>query len=408
MTAVDVVLVGGGLANSLIAWRLRAARPDLKLLVVEQGLTLGTRHTWSFFDSDVDPDVMAWLEPLITYRWPAYTVAFPARRRRIPIGYNSITSEQLHAVIAQTLRGCIRPAAKVVTVAPGHVLLDGGERIDATLVLDGRGPVATPELTLGWQKFVGLQVRLAAPHGLTEPVIMDATVDQHDGYRFVYVLPFDERRLLIEDTYYSDGPALDAGVLRARIAEYAAANGWRIEAIEQAEEGVLPIALAGDIDAFWRAAGPTPRVGLRAALFHPTTGYSLPDAARLADRVVTLAGAPPAPSEPVGHNGGPRLNSTLTSAVVRTEVERLSRDLWRERAFFRLVNRMMFGAARPDRRYRVLERFYGLPEPLIRRFYGGALTGGDKVRLLVGKPPVPISAALRCLPERSFALKETA
>ncbi|WP_229466897.1 hypothetical protein [Pseudoduganella plicata] len=33
--AYDVMLAGGGLANGLIAWRLRTLRPGLRLLVLE-------------------------------------------------------------------------------------------------------------------------------------------------------------------------------------------------------------------------------------------------------------------------------------------------------------------------------------------------------------------------------------
>jgi lycopene beta-cyclase len=66
-----------------------------------------------------------------------------------------------------------------------------------------------------------------------------------------------------------------------------------------------------------------------------------------------------------------------------------------------LLNRMLFWAARPGERYRVLERFYGLPEALIARFYAARLTGLDKLRILSGKPPVPIRAALRCIGEKA-------
>jgi lycopene beta-cyclase len=404
----DVILVGGGLAGSLIAWRLQQARPDLRLCVLEQGPTLGGQHIWSFFESDVEADVAAWLAPLIAHRWTAYTIAFPKRARRLPIGYASITAERLHAVIAPALGESVRYGARAAQVAPDHVVLEDGTRIDAPLVLDGRGPVRTPELVLGWQKFVGLEVTLAEPHGLTEPVIMDATVDQHDGYRSSTCCRSVRSGCTSRTPTTATGPR---SIRRRSAAAWrrtppimaGASSGW-----SRRRKGVLPIALAGDIDAFWRAAGPTPRVGLRAALFHPTTGYSLPDAARLADHIVAMAG--PAASGGGGHNGGPPLEPplALTSAVVRAEVEAISKAMWRERAFFRMLNRMMFGAAKPDRRYRVLERFYGLPEPLIRRFYAANMTRGDKARLLVGKPPVPISAALRCLPERGFALKDTA
>jgi lycopene beta-cyclase len=61
----DVLLVGGGLANGLIAWRLRALRPELHVVLVEREARLGGNCTWSFHTSDVDPAGRAWLEPLV-------------------------------------------------------------------------------------------------------------------------------------------------------------------------------------------------------------------------------------------------------------------------------------------------------------------------------------------------------
>lgn len=37
----DLILVGGGLANGLLALRLRQQRPELRVLLLEQGETLG-------------------------------------------------------------------------------------------------------------------------------------------------------------------------------------------------------------------------------------------------------------------------------------------------------------------------------------------------------------------------------
>ncbi|MFC7552947.1 lycopene cyclase family protein [Pseudoroseomonas wenyumeiae] len=74
--------------------------------------------------------------------------------------------------------------------------------------------------------------------------------------------------------------------------------------------------------------------------------------------------------------------------------------MWQRRAFFRRLNRMLFRAARPGQRYRVLERFYGLPQPLIERFYAAEPSLMDKLRILSGRPPVPVLAALPCLLER--------
>jgi lycopene beta-cyclase len=378
----DVVLVGGGLANSLIALRLKSLRPRLRVVLIEQGLKIGGEHTWCHFATDVDAGEAGWLRPLIVHRWGGYEVRFPGHRRQLSTDYLAITSERLHQVVSATLGADAWLGAAVSDVNPHQVTLADGRAIVAGAVIDGRGPRKSRSLALGYQKFVGQGVRLIEPHGLTRPIIMDATVSQEDGYRFVYVLPLDATRLLIEDTRYSDGPGLDRSALRRSIAAYAKAQGWTIATVEREEDGVLPIALGGDIDAYWREARPqVAEVGLRAALFQPTTGYSLPDAARLAETVAAL----------------PR----ITSATVRACVEAQSKAVWRKRRFLRLLNRMLFRACAPEDRYKVLERFYRLSPDLIQRFYAASLTRWDKARILIGKPPVPISAAIKCIDESS-------
>src|SRR5690606_1972887 len=91
----------------------------------------------------------------------------------------------------------------------------------------------------------------------------------------------------------------------------------------------------------------------------------------------------------------------LTTAAVRADLRAHGLKLWKERAFYRLLNRMLFRACAPDQRYRVLSRFYRLSGPLIERFYAGRATFADKARILMGKPPVPIGAALAVLSESS-------
>ena len=60
---------------------------------------------------------------------------------------------------------------------------------------------------------------------------------------------------------------------------------------------------------------------------------------------------------------------------------------------------MLFRAADPPQRYRILERFYRLPEPLIARFYAGRSTLADRVRILAGKPPVSVGRAIAAMME---------
>ena len=58
---------------------------------------------------------------------------------------------------------------------------------------------------------------------------------------------------------------------------------------------------------------------------------------------------------------------------------------------------MLFRAAEPDRRYQVLERFYRLAPDLIARFYAAESRRTDQLRILSGRPPVPIGRAMRSL-----------
>jgi lycopene beta-cyclase len=375
MTDHDVVFAGGGLASTLAACRLKARRPELRLLIVEAGQRLGGNHTWSCHATDLTAEQNGWMAPFIAHRWPGQMVRFPKFTRTLRTPYQSITAQRLHDAALAQLGGAVRLNTRIAALDRTSLSLENGERLTAACVIDGRGAAASRALALAFQKFVGLEVRLAAPHGETVPVIMDATVSQTDGYRFVYTLPFSTDTILIEDTYYADGPDLEPDRLRARIEAYAASRGWQIAEILREETGTLPILLGGDIDAFWRESGVgAARIGLRAVLFHPTTGYSLPDAVAMADALAD--------------------SRVMTSEGADHLIRLCSKQRWQERSFYRMLNRMLFLAAEPDRRYEVLQRFYQLPEPLIERFYRAASTYADKARILIGRPPVPIIKAL--------------
>lgn len=379
----DLILVGGGLANGLIAWRMQQLRPEVRVLVLEAGDTLGGNHTWSFHTTDLDRASLAWVQPLIPHQWSGHEVVFPHGRRRLNGSYASIPSARFAAVLSRALGDRLRTGVRVTGVTPREVQLADGRRLRARAVIDGRGVRHSRHLTLGYQKFLGQEVRLRAPHGLDVPMLMDASVaqthgdgdDRSDGYRFVYVLPLAPDTLLIEDTFYADDPGLDATRWRRHIGDYAAAHGWQVDGLVREEQGVLPIVLSGDVEAFWEEAAGVPRSGLSAGLFHPTTGYSLPDAVAQANLVASL----------------PQLTGTSVFNALREHA--VAR--WHERGFFRLLNRMLFRAAQPSMRWEVMQRFYRLPEPLIARFYAARLSPLDKLRIVTGKPPVPVLAAVR-------------
>lgn len=374
----DVAIVGGGLSGGLIALALAARRPDAVIRLIDGGITLGGNHIWSFFGSDVLADDRWLVAPLVAHAWKDYDVAFPARRRTLATPYYSITSEKFDKVVRSRLpRGSVLTGRKVLATSATAVVLEDGDRIEAGGVIDCRGATDLSMLDLGWQKFVGRELTLKRPHGVERPVVMDATVDQIDGYRFVYTLPFTKTRMFVEDTYYSDTPDIDHDALAARIDTYAAAKGWKVKAIAREEAGALPVVIGGDFDAYWHAGGATAKAGVRAGMFHPTTGYSLPDAVRAAMLVADA--------------------SDLSGAALHDLTWGLAQRTWKERGFYRMLDAMLFKAAEPAERYRILERFYGLDAKLIGRFYAARSTLGDKARVLSGRPPVPIGRAIAAI-----------
>ncbi|TNF90058.1 MAG: lycopene cyclase [Gammaproteobacteria bacterium] len=377
----DVIFAGGGLASCLTAYRLRQRQPDLKLLILEGASSLGGNHTWSFFPTDLNEAQLEWVEPLIVHRWSSYEVRFPALRRTLSTGYCSTHSEYFHTFMMGALGDCVQFRAPVESLAAEEVRIAGGETVRGRCVIDGRGPESSPHLMLGFQKFTGQVLNLVEAHGLTGPVIMDATVAQNGDYRFLYTLPTGPRQVLVEDTRYSNTPGMDAQTDAAAIGDYVSEQGWEIADVEREEWGALPITLGGEIDAFWAEMGDVPKIGLRAALFHATTGYSFADAVRTADAIAQLP--------------------ELTTAAVRQFMERWGKRHWKAQGYWRFLNRMLFLAAEPDRRWFVMQRFYGLHQGLVERFYAGRSTLADKVRILTGKPPVAILRALKCLPESS-------
>ncbi|AHE51959.1 hypothetical protein NX02_00965 [Sphingomonas sanxanigenens DSM 19645 = NX02] len=375
----DLLIVGAGLAGGLIALALAHHRPGLDVVLVGDDPAIGGNHVWSFFDSDLDAAGADLVAPLIAHRWQGYDVRFPSFARTLRATYHSIESERLDAAVRAALPADrIRTGRRVLTTSATAAVLDDGSRIEAAGLIDARGASDLTMLDLGWQKFVGQELVLAAPHGLERPIVMDASVPQIDGYRFVYCLPFGPDRVFVEDTYYSDGPVLDVSAIGDRIAAYAAQQGWSVASVGRVETGVLPVAMGGDFEGYWRAGGEgVAKAGVRAGLFHPTTGYSLPDAVATA---LLIARMP-----------------DLDGAALHDRLHAHARARWRSRGYYRMLARMLFRAGAADERYRMFDRFYRLDERLVERFYAAHSTLGDKARLLAGKPPVSVMGAIRAI-----------
>ena len=320
------------------------------------------------------------MQPFRKMQWTGGNeVRFPAYSRSLGSEYRSLDSRDFDVTLRRELpQSALRTGTKVESLGAKRLTLSSGEQIPVGMVIDCRDALPSEHLTGGWQVFLGQNLRTAHPHGIERPVIMDATVKQPGAYRFVYLLPLADDEIFVEDTYYADSPSLDAPLLRERIAGYSASQGWNAEVLHE-ETGVLPVITGGDLSAY-RASQDTPGValaGARGGFVHPLTSYTLPIAV---DNALAIAEAA-------------RADLSLLPKFVADR----ARAHWGRTSYYRLLGKMLFEAAKPAERYRVFERFYQLPEPLIERFYAARSTPLDKMRILTGKPPVPIFSAVKAL-----------
>ena len=359
---IDYLLVGGGLQNTLIALALRRFSPAANVVILERGSSLGGNHLWCFHEDDIPPRMREVVAPLVAHRWESYDVVFPDHQRTLAMPYSGIPSARLDEVARAALGESIRLDCEVREIGPRHVVLASGERLSARVVIEARGPERYEDAdpardACGYLKFLGVELRLARPHDLLRPIIMDAKIRQSDGYRFIYVLPFAPDRVLVEDNYYSDVPTWNPAIVRAEVLDYAKKAGLAIAEVEREERGVLPLP--------WRAPAlpkdsPPLVAGYQGGWFHPATSYSLPVAARLAEHVAT------------------------------TPLELLFADGWRklvdnhraQQRFARTLNYLLFKGTPPANRWRVMSGFYRHPEDTLRRFYALATTMSDKMRIL--------------------------
>jgi lycopene beta-cyclase len=369
-TLFDYLLVGGGLGNALIALALFESRPGVRVGLVEQGSRLGGNHVWCFHAGDVDADAHSFVSRLVSACWPRYEVRFPELTRTLEEPYAAVRSERLDEVVQDSF--ATHPGsrlfldARAVSVSEDAVLLADGRQLRAHTVIESRGPDALDAgARAGYQKFLGLELKLRRPCPIQHPVLMDALVPQEDGFRFMYALPFARDRVLLEDTYFSASNLLDRERIRAEILQYAGKNGFDVDCVLREEVGVLPLPTRLPATANPALGGPLV-AGYQGAWFHPVTGYSFPVAARVAVAVARSASA----SE---------LRLRTWPELVRAQRSQLR--------FCLLLNKLFFGAFAPDERRNVIERFYRLPAESVRRFYAMSLTRADRARILCGRPP---------------------
>jgi len=375
----DLVIAGGGLAAYLTAAIVLKKCPTIRIAIVEKNQER-IQHTWSFHAQDLSKDALDLFEPLISQRWDNYIVKFPDYKRNIELAYCSIRSDDFWKNIDPLTKSLVKIEGEVSELSESKIILANGITIEGSVVLDARGFNREAHFkSTGWQKFVGFEIETENSHNINQPTIMDATVEQTDGFRFFYVLPYSKNKILVEDTYYSNNPHLNAATIENEIARYIRTLGITNYKITTKESGVLPIPLN---DSYLRIKGKLPKIGMRGGFFHPTSGYSLPFSASCAEQLAAQIFY------------AKHVHADLFENC-RQSVYRSRMTLFKSAKFLIRLNRMLFRAAAPERRWHVLSQFYRKDMRTISEFYSGRLSLKTKLAMITGSPPVPLFRGLK-------------
>ncbi|HYN45655.1 MAG TPA: lycopene beta-cyclase CrtY [Allosphingosinicella sp.] len=355
------MIAGGGLAACFAALAMARLRPEVPLLIVEESERFGGEGFHNFPDAELGQDGAELIGPLALERWPGFYVAFPGFSRKLKAEWAGFAAADIHRAMVETLTPKqYRLGVKVVAVREDALVLDGGETIKAEGAIDARGAPSFSSLDLLYEARLERTYRLAAPHRVDRPVLIDATVGQAGGLRFMQCVPLSEERLLVADVCISERGQSDdqAG---ARLDAYLAARGWKKRRAEASVARVRPLPVGGDFAAFWRQGGArVAKLGLRGGFVNPATGRTIADAVRTA---LLLAEQP-----------------DFTGTVLHDGFEAEAKQLWKKREFQRTIAGAL-AAAGPEDRRALLERLYRLEPGLIARLQSDQLGLIDRMRV---------------------------
>lgn len=265
-----------------------------------------------------------------------------------------------------------------VTVVAGRASADGrmladGTPLSAAVIIDARGAPARARTQQSAYGVVVARSRAEPVLDGAEALFMDWRTDHGgdcgDGASFLYAVPLDDDRVLLEETCLAAKPGMTLTVLARRLRTRLAVRGLRLDGSEPVER--VRFALDTPLPAReWVGRTPTTvRFGAAAPLVHPASGYSVATALGYSADIVEIV-----------HAGG--------------STGELQRLIWPVRA--RAVHalrlrglRTMLGFA-PEDLPAFFAAFFALPAEQQRRYLSGrAELAGTAIAMTAMLPHLP-------------------
>ncbi|AZG44331.1 lycopene cyclase family protein [Gordonia insulae] len=224
---------------------------------------------------------------------------------------------------ALTVDGARIVAERATRVAADHLITDSGI-VRASTVVDARGTSGQGPRQTAFGVVVTRE-RARPVLGAAEAVLMDWTpIEETDGRTlddsgmpsFLYAIPLDDERVLLEETCLAGDPPLTITELRGRLE--ARLGGLAEDALDTES---VSFSLEG-IDSPWRHKPLS--FGARGGLLHPATGYSIGmslAAARVVADAIADGRAPADDLWPAGARAVHRLRTAGLHALLALDAD---------------------------------------------------------------------------------------
>jgi len=371
----EYIILGAGCAGlSLCCYLLEQGVTD-PILILDQKERFEDDRTWCFWDVEPTP-----FSHLAIKRWNSWSIHAQNRHvvqtsERYP--YLCLTAQDFYCHALETIAAHPNVTLRLGEAAAGYkelpeetVVATERRAYKARFVFDGRGlPPGSPlfeeaRRDSAWvpQRFVGLRIRTARP--VFDPEVcklMDFSVGQGRGLRFVYVLPFGAREALVENVYLSE-TNLPLAEHRMEIFAYLeSVYGLRPDeyVIDGEERGYIPMT---DYKFPRRVGERAYSIGMLGGGSRPSTGYTF---VRIQRYCRALAAALVHGEEPPNRTDSRRFG--VLDAI-----------------FLRFMLR------HPERCPEVYARmFAGVPPESLVRFLTEKSTPADELRLIQALPKTP-------------------
>jgi lycopene beta-cyclase len=243
---IDIAIIGGGSAGITLASKLN----NCSAAVVEPLTPTERECSWALWADRHQQIKFAAATQGSWKQWRLIDHNTEVLHSSDIYRYTSLNSAKYMAQCEENLGAgvaLIRAAAEdIVSTGKGGSFTAEGQRYKAAQLYDSRPPRMV-ESGLK-QHFLGWEIR--TKYAIDKPEIatlMDFRVDQSRGLHFIYVLPFSDRRLLIESTMISNHLE-DKDWYRQAIKQWLQDQNIEIEEKLREEIGIIPMQTVIPVD----------------------------------------------------------------------------------------------------------------------------------------------------------------